>query len=364
MPNNATLDKLREQTADGCLEGDFKVPANALRFGAGPFAFAAGEAKDGKVPISLRARSGQPIEHWYWGKVVHDMAGFKAAKPTLPIDYCHYTDEVLGFLNEFKASDEGLDASGELVTFKEDDRATEIIHKARAGVPYEASIYFDPNSMVLEEVGPSAKVKVNGYELQGPAIVVRQWALRGVAVCPYGADGNTNTKLADALFTGDVPVNFVSTEREAPMDKANATAPTNPPANNATELAAAAAAQNGGDVGKTATDPRAEFKATLEKFTAKFGAENGSKWAAEGLTYEAALEKHTAELASQLATAGTQIGELKTKLGAVPRGEAEALSAEPAEKHPAGDKSQTPAKFAHMGGIGKFAGSIKVPGRK
>lgn len=142
-------------------------------------------------PFSLLARSAQPITHWYWGKVVHDMAGFKAAKPTLAVDYCHNAGEVLGYSNKFKASNDGLVLDGLLVQFQEQDRVGRIMHLRRAGVPYEASIFFDPYTFKVEEIEPGQQASVNGYRLAGPALIVREWLLRGVAICPHGADRNT-----------------------------------------------------------------------------------------------------------------------------------------------------------------------------
>jgi hypothetical protein len=179
-----------------------QIPAGALRMVTGRVdlqsaaALAAGSKNSDRVPVRIRARSGQPIDHWFWGRIVHDMAGFKTARPKLPIDYCHNDAEVLGFLAEFKPSNAGLDVAGELIVFRDGDRASEILHKAAAGVPYQASIYFDPATMVLEEVAAGVKAAVNGYQLAGPATIVRKWELRGVAVCPYGYDAQTETKLS------------------------------------------------------------------------------------------------------------------------------------------------------------------------
>lgn len=339
------------------------VPAEALIFDAGPFALAkSNETKDGKTPIQMRARSGQPIEHWYWGKIVHDMAGFKPAGPTIPIDYCHNFDEVMGYLDSFKASNEGLDVSGQLVSFAEKDRCEEVILKSRAGVPYQSSIYFSDQDMVLEQVGPNVQVQVNGFMLQGPGLVVRQWTLRGVAVCPYGYDPGTSTKLS-AGERGDVTVHFQTPpEDHAAMSQTPVTPNSPAPTDTPTQLAA-------GDkpAEKPASppaDPRAEFKATLAKFTEKFGATNGAAWAAEGLSYEEALDKHAATLATQLTAEQGKNAELATKLAAAPRGEAEPVSFTAPDKHPGSKGGETPAKFAHMGGLGKFAASINLPGKK
>jgi hypothetical protein len=345
------------------------VPATALRFAEVPFQLAAGEAKDGKTPIEMRARSGQPVNHWYWGKIVHDMAGFKAAKPTIPVDYCHNDREVLGFLNQFKASNEGLDVAGELVSFQPTDRVAEVTHKSRAGIPYEASIFFDRESMTLEEVGPMAQATVNGYQLQGPALIVRQWSLRGVAVCPYGYDGNTATKLS-AADEADVPVQFVSSS-EPVMDGQAKPADTKPADTKPAELATKPAE------GPFDADPLTKFRAELTKFTDAFGAENGLKWFNEGCEFSAAQAKHTEALTSQHAsqlkakdaTIAAQLAEidgLKQKLSAVPRGEAEPVSFAAGDKHEGAAAGVDPSalKFKLGDNLAKVAAGIKLPGKK
>lgn len=340
------------------------VPAEALLLESGPFTFAAGEAQEGKIPVKMRARGGQPIYHWYWGNVAHDMAGFSPAEATIPIDYCHYFDEVLGFLNKFEPSNEGLDVAGELVSFAAEDRTAEVTHKARAGVPYQASIFFEPK--VLEEVLPGAEAEVNGYRLPGPGLVIRKWSLRGVAVCPYGYDPRTSTRLA---FTpgGEVPVQFVSPAPENAMsvkaksDKKEAADRTDDA--DQKELSAPSA-KSVVPAPAEALDPRAEFAATLKKFSEKFGAENGAQWAAEGLSYEAALEKHAEALGTKLAAEKTKSTDLTTKLAAIPRGEATPVTfsdgdGKGAEGQDVGQLKQ------HLGdNLARFAAGLKMPGKK
>lgn len=326
------------------------VPKAALAFDVGPLQFAA-PAESGNVPVKIRARSAQPINHWYWGKAVHDMAGFTPAAPSIPLDYCHNDAEILGYADKFEPSNDGLDVAGELVPFTDQDRASEVIHKQKAKVPYQASIYFGMEGLVIEEVGFGAKVQVNGFELEGPGIVFRKWTLRGVAVCPYGYDLKTQTKLAAGPLAGEieVPVTQLSAN---PMDKNTKPAETTPTTQPATELTPPTT--------QPTVDPRAEFKATLAKFTEKFGAENGAKWAAEGLTYEAALEQHSAALATRLTAETAKVTELNGKLATVPRGEATPVSFGTNEKHEGGNT--VPQKFAHCGKLGAFAASLKLPG--
>jgi hypothetical protein len=181
------------------------VPAAALRFNVGEFAM--GDNGDGakSAPFRMVARSGQPIEHWFWGRVVHDLSGMRLAKSRVPIDYAHDDKEVIGYANQFVTENNDLEVSGALVPYKDSDRATEIIYKQKAGVPYEASINFGGDGIKLEEVPAGAVTNVNGYEFAGPGVVVREWPLRGIAICPYGADGNTSTEFSkDSQVTVEI----------------------------------------------------------------------------------------------------------------------------------------------------------------
>jgi hypothetical protein len=328
-----------------------KVPRAALGFDVGPLKFKAAEGEPVKgdtIPVSVLARSAQPIQHWYWGATIHDMAGFKPAAPSVPLDYCHDDTEVIGFLDTFDAGKEGLACDGQVVPFGDDDRASEVIFKAGKGVPYQASIYFDDQELVIEEVPAGMSAKVNGYTQPGPATIFRQWKLRGVAVCPYGYDKNTSTRLSNGSLAGEVDLPISLTQSPI-MEKAS------PAAASANELATKPAEQ----AAPPSADPRAEFKATLAKFTAKFGAANGSQWAAEGLTYEEALEKHVTELATKVETVNTQNTELTTKLAAIPRGEEKPASFATNEKHEAGNN--VPNKAAQLSAVGKFAAELKMP---
>jgi hypothetical protein len=166
-----------------------QIPLAALKFAAD---LEMGDNGEGAktVPIKLKARGAQAVDHWFFGRIVHDLAGMSLSKPRLAIDYCHREDEVMGFANKFD-TEGGLVASGALTPFQEKDRASEVIFKSQQGVPYEASIFFDPAELVLEEVPQGMSVPVNGLTFAGPGVVARRWTLRGLAVCPYGQDKNT-----------------------------------------------------------------------------------------------------------------------------------------------------------------------------
>lgn len=190
------------------------IPAGACVLTVGEFELGDNGENAKTAPVRLVARSGKPIEHWFWGKVIHDLSGMHLHKPRLPIDYVHDSKEVIGYLNKFDASSGDLVTSGALVPFKDSDRATEILHKMKAGVPYEASINFGGDGIKVQEIGDGEVAEVNGAQFDGPGVIVREWPLRGVAICPYGADANT----ASAALAGDNAKTYkaaVSTAKEA-----------------------------------------------------------------------------------------------------------------------------------------------------
>jgi hypothetical protein len=175
-------------------ELDFsKIPANACILRIGEFELKDNGEKAKTAPVRLIARTGQAIKHWFWGRVVHDLSGMRLHKSRIPIDYVHDIKEIVGYLNKFDSSSGDLVTSGALVPFKDSDRATEIIHKSRAGVPYEASINFGGDGIKVQQLEENEMAQVNGAQFDGPGIIIREWPLRGVAICPYGADSNTSS---------------------------------------------------------------------------------------------------------------------------------------------------------------------------
>lgn len=162
------------------------------------------------APFSMVARSGQPINHHFWGPIVHDNNGAQHKK-RVPIDFNHDVNEIVGFGNKIGINDEGdLEISGFLTPYKDSDRATEILAKAEMGVPWEASINF-AGDMKLEKVEAGETVEVNGQEFEGPMTVVREWQLRGVAITPYGYDSSTSTQFSE---TSNINVTYINEEAD------------------------------------------------------------------------------------------------------------------------------------------------------
>lgn len=310
-----------------------QVPREAMRFATGPVRMAAHE--DGSsIPLSMLARSADPIDHWYWGAVVHDMDGLELHKDRIAVDYCHADDEILGYIDGFDADPSvGLTLTGGLVPYRDDDRVSEIRHKAAQGVPYEASIYFDDAK--VERLDDGQVATVNGREIEGPASIIRRWSLRGVAVCPYGADKNTNSQFTRDDETVAVSIQSGKTKGQK-MSKPESNgdqvaenvvdavdAPATEPADvpqDATELSATpepaplpapVPAPVPADAGELtdAADPRAE----AGKFRDVLG-DRGAVLFAEGKNFDDAVQAVVGELRDQVA-------DLESKLAAVDLGD-------------------------------------------
>lgn len=216
--------------------GELKIPRAALRFAADVAVDGQQADPAGTVPVSIRARSGNVLDHWFFGRIVHDFEGMRHASAKLPIDYAHRDDEVLGYSDKTDTAGGELVMHGFLIPFTETDRATEIIHKADRGMTWQGSIYFDPFELVLEYVPEGMTSPVNGGQFEGPGVIAREWMLRGVAICPYGYDPATAVQLSQPGDDEPVAVSFMEPTK---MSKSrNAAAPNRHARRKAAALAA------------------------------------------------------------------------------------------------------------------------------
>jgi hypothetical protein len=250
------------------------------------------------APIRLTARSGKAIEHWYWGRVIHDMAGMHLHKSRIPIDYVHDSKEIIGYLNKFDSKSGDLVTSGALVPFKDTDRATEILHKLREGVPYEASINFGGDGIKIEEIEQGQVTAVNGSQFEGPGVVIREWPLRGVAICPYGADSNTESVTMGAGET--VTAQEWKHEKEKEIEQMTA----EKPAVEAEPVVEALAAVETPVV-------EAEAKPTVESVTAQL-TESASRLT-DSEAQRVTLTTERDEARTALATAQAEVAKLRTE---------------------------------------------------
>lgn len=368
-----------------------QVPRAALRFDAPDIEIGNNGEGAKTAPVKMVARSGQPIEHWFWGKVVHDLSGMVLNKPRLPIDYCHDDEQVIGYLNKFDIASGDLVVSGAIVPYEPDDEdmAAEVLYKAQQGIPYEASINFGGDGIQIQEVADGEVTPVNGYMFEGPGIVIRQWPLRGVAICPYGADANTSTEFKDSeSFTikhvspkGETRKdNSVMSQENKPAEAAVAAVETSntPTAPKEAAPAPAPAVELGQSKAEAApaVEAKPDTKLTAADYGTAFG-DVGYRWFHEGKPFSQA----TAEFVSQLKSAhesaisklamdhkaameakDAELTGLKDRLSAEPRGNpAAAFSGEVAKPSATEAKVKKFENSLGSKGLATFAANLVLP---
>lgn len=286
-----------------------RVPRNAFCMPAAAFEFGDNGESAKTVPFRMVARSGEPIDHWYWGRVVHDFDSM-SHKDRIAIDYIHDDGEVIGYGNHIEKETGDLTVTGALTPYRENDRASEIIHKQQLGVPYEASINFAGGSPKLEQYGANESVEVNGREFSGPISVIRNWTLRGVAVCPYGYDGNTSTEFSQGP---EIEVEIMEA-KTAPVEKAETTDP-------AVELTAdetteAEAVDVDIETDTPAEEPAEKLEQPTEgqRFLDAFG-DRGGVWFAQGKSFEEATQLCLTELREQNEKLTQKVKQLRQAAG-------------------------------------------------
>lgn len=239
-----------------------EAPVSAFRLN-NPLKLAAMDATGQSTtsrPIMLLARTNSVLNHWWWGRCIHDFAGMEH-KERIVLDYCHDDDELIGYADQFNVSSNGLELSGRIESIEPMDQANKVILQSDKGIPFEASIFFD--EAVLEYVPEGYTTEVNGQTFDGPLTVFRKWLLRACSVCPYGYDSDSLASVEADKKTALKWMNQMTT--------ATATQP-------ATQT--------------PAVDPRDE----LRQFTDKFGAVDGCDYFGRKLTLEAAAVEHIGKL--------------------------------------------------------------------
>jgi hypothetical protein len=181
---------------------------------------------------------------------------------------------------------------------------------------------------------------VNGYQFEGPGIIVREWPLRGVAICPYGADANTesaalaganaktytatayakpNTQESD-MKADEKPVE-VAAQAQAPeavvVEKQDEVKPVETPAEAAAPAAVEATAPEGNQVTEQAQEAAPEAKPlSREEFTKiadEFGAAIAVQTVRDGGDYSTALRLAFDASKAEAVTLRGRVAELESK---------------------------------------------------
>ncbi len=269
------------------------------------------------APIKIMARSGGPVVSPYFDyPIYHDFSSM-SHKPRILLDYRHDDDDPVGYLNHFDTSTNDLVVSGAITSIEPGDTADKVMKRNRVGQPLEASIDFR-GPADFEELGVNQTARVNGRDIVGPALIVKRWMLRAVALCPHGMDPATYAQFSDSdtitvsfsKYTpdqstpnGDSQMSEETTPVEADAavetavdnDKTEVKVDETKPAEG--EEKPVEADETEGDakpveVVQQQTEVQGETQAPSqgELFLQKFGDSLGGKWFAQGKTLEQATQ--------------------------------------------------------------------------
>jgi hypothetical protein len=269
-----------------------EIPAAALHMRIGEMSLGDNGEGAKTAPFKMRARSGDALDHWFWGRIVHDFEGM-THNSRIPIDYCHDSSEVIGYGNKFDTASGSLEVEGALTPYKDSDRPSEIIAKSQMGVPYQASIFFDDAS--IQDIPAGVDTEVNGKKFSGPGVVVREWSLRGVAVCPYGYDSNTETRFSKSDVCSCKVLEMPETTTDQPVSEDKVSVDDTETVDDSVESDV--------DVEETTETSDVETQEEEEtvqlsdgpRFLECFG-DRGGVWFAEGKTFSEAQQLYVAEL--------------------------------------------------------------------
>lgn len=308
-----------------------EAPESAFRFDARAVQFAKSNPDATSKAVTVLARTGDPIDHWYWGKIVHDFAGMRA-KPVVALDWCHDPDDLIGKLDQQSTSTGDLVCQGSIESLMQGDSAYRVIHLSDRGVPYESSIQFDPWSCVLEWLPEGLTTEVNGRTITGPMVIAREWQLQRVAICPTGADPGTSASFdAAAHAASRFSLNW---KGSPPMSQTPAPAAVPPVSAETKPLAAALSAPPSVPLAQPVppnapappVDAAAQFLADLKRYTDRFGADDGLSYFVAGLSWEQSLEKALDKATASKQAADVAAAATAAKLAAVNLGEQTAIA--------------------------------------
>lgn len=295
------------------------APANALTFESACNFESPGDrdVKTGlrKMPVKLLARTGNVVEHWYFGRIVHDMKGMRS-KSRIALDYRHDPDEPIGFADKIEADTE-LRLGGELISRSPEDEAAKIMDLGPAGVPYESSIQFG-GDVLFEWLPENMSTEVNGQSVTGPLTIVREWDLVRCAICLTGVDSGSQTSFSES---GDnsAPINLKwsnSMSKEVDSKQLEKPAETDGKDTVSKETLEAKAAER--------AQFEQQFRGELKRYTDRFGLE-GSKYFSDGLTFEQALDAHCKQLEETTKKVLADKEAVETKLAQLNIGELEGI---------------------------------------
>lgn len=133
----------------------------------------------------------------FYNPVIVDLTGLKAPSQTIPALRQHDPNRIVGQTDSIKIG-ENVALTGTVTGDNAD--AQEVVSQANNGFKWQASIGADPTRREFLESGKRATV--NGREVAGPMVIVREANLYEISFVPLGADGQTSANVAASNPSG------------------------------------------------------------------------------------------------------------------------------------------------------------------
>lgn len=162
------------------------------------------KADDGPDPLptfAIKGYTGASMNiAGFYSPVIVDLNGLKASSGQIPALLNHDIEKIVGQTSGISIGASGVDLSGVLTGGDEDPNVRKIKVHARNGFKWQASIGADVVRREFLESGK--KATVNGREISGPHIIVRESALKEISFTPIGADDQTSATVAASISPG------------------------------------------------------------------------------------------------------------------------------------------------------------------
>ena len=160
---------------------------------------------DAITGFELDGYTGAVVERW-WGKLVVNLEGI-SSKQKMPIFRDHNPGEIVGYSTQ-TTNDGSFKVKG--VFSKSTEAAREVMALAAEDFPWQASIGVSPKSIL--ELKSGASMKVNGFDLEGPAEIWMQSEVYETSFVPLGADGNTSAAVFSNIQESVKPADLKADE--------------------------------------------------------------------------------------------------------------------------------------------------------
>jgi hypothetical protein len=145
-----------------------------------------------EYPFEVVIFSGKAISTCELGKFVIDLQSLQFHKKRMAVNYNHDLNKILGYIENFRVTEEGLVADGMLINSKD---TAWFIEQARNGVPFEVSAEIDETQGTKIELAEGTTAEVNGNTVTSDTFIYKNVPFLGTAICPHGADRYTRFTL-------------------------------------------------------------------------------------------------------------------------------------------------------------------------